>query len=111
MLASQVARSARTDAPSKGRILVVDDDELMLRALRRLLNVDGFAVEVAQSGDAAEVLLSKSAFDLLLTDIHMPGLDGLGLLALSRERHPDLPVVLLTGMPEVQTAMKAIEHG
>jgi two-component system, NtrC family, response regulator AtoC len=92
-------------------ILVVDDDPAIGTVLGALLRQEGFASAWADSGEAALTALDERHFDAVLTDIKMPGLDGMGLLdRLSTER-PDLPVVLLTAHGTVPMAVEAMKRG
>ena len=97
--------------PIKGRILIVDDEPGLARALGKLLHAAGFITETADNGTAAMERLDGEPFDALISDITMPGLDGLGLLRQVRERDAELPVVLMTGSPSVDTASRAVELG
>jgi len=92
-------------------ILVVDDDPAIGTVLGALLRQEGFAAAWRESGEAALAALDERHFDAVLTDIKMPGLDGMGLLdRLSAER-PDLPVVLLTAHGTVPMAVEAMKRG
>ncbi|MBV9735474.1 MAG: response regulator [Acidisphaera sp.] len=83
------------------RILLVEDDELIRLSVAELLEEAGFIVIAAESGDAAAEQMDRSSFDLLLTDLQMPGrLNGVGLAMRARCRHPDLPIVIMTGRPD-----------
>lgn len=83
---------------AKLRILVVDDEPLLLRALTRLLLRQGWQVTTAGDGQAALQILAENEFDLILSDVRMPRLDGPGLLiALSKRSTPMPPFVFLTG--------------
>jgi len=91
--------------------LVVDDDPAIGTVLGALLRQEGFASAWADSGEAALAALGARHFDAVLTDIKMPGLDGMGLLdRLSAER-PDLPVILLTAHGTVPMAVEAMKRG
>lgn len=82
------------------RILVVDDDGPVLRScVRALEEIPGAEIVQRKLGDQAARLLSSEEFDLLISDIRMPGVGGLDLLALARKLDPELPVVLITGFP------------
>lgn len=76
-----------------------------------MLKERGYAVTGCSSAEQALSLLVDEAFDVMLSDIHMPGLSGLRLLRAVRERDLDLPVILMTGSPDVPTAMAAVEYG
>jgi EAL domain-containing protein (putative c-di-GMP-specific phosphodiesterase class I) len=93
------------------RVLVVDDDDALLRVHARALSRRGYQVEMACDGEAAVRALNKMSFDVILSDIDMPGMNGLALLERVRTFDVDVPVVLITGNPSVDTAIKAIEHG
>ncbi|MEO6953591.1 MAG: EAL domain-containing protein [Polyangia bacterium] len=95
----------------KGRILVVDDEPGLARAVAKLLNHAGFITETADNGVAAMERLDGEPFDALISDIAMPGLDGIGLLRQVRERDAELPVLLMTGSPSIDTAARAVELG
>jgi CheY-like chemotaxis protein len=74
------------------RILLVDDDPIVLRALRRLLlgGRPGWEIDMAESGDAALSLLESKAYDVVVTDLHMPGFDGVALLGRLKTEHPHI---------------------
>ncbi len=108
----------RTPSPSTqerkatpGRVLVVDDERLVARVLARTLEAAGHEVKTCYDGAAALVEIAKSDFDLVLSDISMPGLDGIELLRSVRQLELDLPVVLVTGTPSMHSAIDAVEYG
>lgn len=96
---------------TKHTILVVDDDDEPRRAHERILVRAGFAVETAFNGRDALERIGSTNIDAVVSDISMPELDGIGLLRAVREVSPDLPVILVTGAPEVATAAAAVQHG
>lgn len=102
---------ARAVSSKKGRVLVVDDEPALVRSVSRVLERKGYETEAAQSGDEAARLLSAGDFDVVVSDIAMPGIDGIQLLKLVRARALEIPVVLITGEPAVSTAVKALEYG
>jgi CheY-like chemotaxis protein len=93
------------------RALVVDDEEAVLRVHARTLSKAGYEVETAADGLAAERALAQGSFDVVLSDIDMPGMNGIALLERVRQRDLDVPVVLITGNPSVETAIRAMEYG
>jgi EAL domain-containing protein (putative c-di-GMP-specific phosphodiesterase class I) len=98
--------------PSSGyRALIVDDEEALLRAHARVLSTAGYRVDTAADGLLAERALAAGPFDVILSDIDMPGMNGIALLERVRQRDLDVPVVFITGNPSVETAIKAMEHG
>lgn len=93
------------------RVLVVDDEPTLRRGLIRMLTRLGYAVTEALSGEHAVELAQSSRFDVIVTDIVMPGMDGIELLRKVRGFDLDLPVILITGMPDVRTAIQAVDYG
>ncbi len=110
MDASNPRRAARA-MESKGRILVVDDEVNARTALVELLRDEGYAVESAADAFKALGKMADFAPDLVLTDLKMPGMDGLALLERLREGDPDLPVIVMTAFGEVETAVRAMRAG
>jgi EAL domain-containing protein (putative c-di-GMP-specific phosphodiesterase class I) len=107
-------RSAFTPSParmSKGHVLLIDDQRPLLDAYARVLRVAGFSVQEATDGRKAMATLEEIQFDLVISDIGLPEMDGIQILETVRRRDPDLPVILMTGGAELVTAMKAVEHG
>jgi EAL domain-containing protein (putative c-di-GMP-specific phosphodiesterase class I)/ActR/RegA family two-component response regulator len=92
-------------------ILLVDDDEQVLAVLQRALAGPRVTVRVACDGASALALLAQQRFDAVVSDIVMPGISGLKLLHAVREHDLDLPVVLITGNPDIKTATLAGEYG
>lgn len=100
-----------TNGRTTGRLLVVEDDDSLRRLLATRLRQAGFEVTACAEGGAALEALEGESFDAVLSDLHMPGIEGLGLLRAVREKDLDLPVVLLTGGPSLETAVEAVEWG
>ena len=96
---------------SRPRVLCVDDEPVILQILRRLLEVQGFEPVICGDPLAAIALFDETLFDVVITDIHMPGMDGLALMRALRERQPELPVVVVTGHGTVDTAIQALREG
>lgn len=97
--------------PRAPRVLVADDDPAVARSLQRVLGAAGFEVVVVPDGNAAVEELKTRGFEVVLSDIHMPGTSGVELLGLVRAYDLDVPVILMTGEPEVDTAVEAIDLG
>lgn len=95
----------------KARILVVDDDRPLLEIYADLLGEAGYAVETASSGPWAMDLIGREVFDTILTDIVMPDTNGVEILRAVRSHDLDVPVILITGSPTVETAIQALEMG
>jgi EAL domain-containing protein (putative c-di-GMP-specific phosphodiesterase class I) len=92
------------------RVLVIDDEPLMRKLLARLLTVAGYEVVVSEGGAQAIELLWHSTFDVVVSDVNMPGVDGIEVLRFVRERDPDLPVILVTACASTDTAIGAVQH-
>lgn len=93
------------------RILIVDDERELRVAFRRMLERAGYETELAESGRVALNLLQHGSFDLLLTDISMPELDGLELLAALRDKNDQTPAVVVSGVGTIEHALRAVRLG
>jgi EAL domain-containing protein (putative c-di-GMP-specific phosphodiesterase class I) len=100
-----------TDGTVQARVLLVDDEPAIARSLTRILTSAGHVVRAATSGEEAVALLASESFDVILSDIRMPRMDGLTLLRAIRARDLDVPVAFMTGDPALETVMEAMEHG
>jgi EAL domain-containing protein (putative c-di-GMP-specific phosphodiesterase class I)/ActR/RegA family two-component response regulator len=105
------ARAGSTPTNPKGRVLVADDEPGLVRVYKRVLAAAGYIVDVANDGAEAAERLKSADYDAIVSDISMPGMDGLELLRTVRQRDLDVPVVLVTGDPAVGTAVRAMEFG
>lgn len=94
----------------KGRVLLVDDDDELLRANERLLVRAGYIVEKARDGREALARLGTTP-DVIVSDITMPEIDGITLLKKTREVDLDLPVILITANPAIESAAEAVQYG
>ncbi len=95
----------------KRSILIVDDDAWIRSSLTDALSRSGKEVRTAEDADAALTALAESPADVVLTDVRMPGMDGLELLRLLRERMPDVAVVLMTAYDDLPTVSAAMREG
>jgi DNA-binding NtrC family response regulator len=95
----------------KRRILVVDDQESMRSLLRDMLEVIGYGVTLADGGEEALRLMEFTQFDLVLTDLNMPGMDGTALLRAIKSTYADLPVVIITGYGTFHTEKRVMREG
>ena len=95
------------------QVLIVDDDATLLQALSRALELrlDGVAVDTCDSPHAALDRIAATDYDAIVTDIKMPGMDGLALLAQIRKLRPDTPTLLITGHGEHDLAIQALRGG
>jgi CheY-like chemotaxis protein/tRNA A-37 threonylcarbamoyl transferase component Bud32 len=96
---------------SPGQVLVVDDQDDVRRMLLRMLGVSHYETLAAANARDALELARQHAFDLVVSDVQMPDMDGIDLLRALHELDPDLPVLLLSGTPDLNTAMKAVQYG
>ena len=94
-----------------GRVLLVDDDEGILRAFARVLRADGYDITTASSAEEAIRRFGDDEFHAVVSDITMPGMSGIGLIDAIHRHDEDTPIVLITGMPTVETAIQAMDHG
>ncbi|MCM2254576.1 MAG: sigma-54 dependent transcriptional regulator [Vicinamibacteria bacterium] len=95
----------------KGRVIVIDDEVNAASALETLLREDGFEVASANDARTGLTLLEKHDPDIVLTDLRMPGMDGLELLARIKQARPETMVVIMTAYGTVKTAVKAMKLG
>src|SRR5437763_11730870 len=94
------------------RILVVDDEETIREIVCSMLTTANYKCRQASSGmEALAVLESGEGFELMLSDLMMANLDGIGLLERTKERFPDMPVVMVTAVHDISVALAAIRNG
>ncbi|MBI5254871.1 MAG: sigma-54-dependent Fis family transcriptional regulator [Burkholderiales bacterium] len=93
------------------RILVIDDEEVVLRSCQRILASEQRHVDTVSDGAEGLRMVDATPYDLVVLDIKMPKMDGIEVLREIKERHPDVEVLMVTGLSEVQTAVKAMKLG
>jgi DNA-binding response OmpR family regulator len=93
------------------QVLIVDDERSVRNVMRRFLEADGHEVSVAEHGEDAFKLITENRFDLVVTDIFMPKVDGVDLLKRIKQVSPQVPVILVSGNPTLDTAIKAVKLG
>ena len=93
------------------KILVVDDEEYMLKLFRKILVKEGHEVLSADSGVEAVALVKEEAFDLMISDLVMPDFDGMDLLKEIKTRYPDMPFIVITAYGTVESAVEAMKTG
>jgi two-component system, NtrC family, response regulator AtoC len=96
---------------SHERILIVDDEENLVALFRRILQKEGYDVQCAFSGEEALDKLETEWFDLVITDLRMPGMDGLELLSKGKAVNPAMPFIMLTAFGTVHSAVAAMKEG
>ncbi|MGZ8267429.1 MAG: sigma-54-dependent transcriptional regulator [Burkholderiales bacterium] len=96
---------------SRGKILIVDDDEVVCKAVERALDDLGFAIDASTDPIAALEAVRKASYDLVICDIKMPGMDGMTLLERIKEYDPSILVVMMTGHASIESAVEAMKKG
>lgn len=96
---------------SSPRILVVDDEWIVCESCQRILEEEGLEVETASSGAEAFAKMKETPFDIVITDLKMPGIDGMEVLRTLRKDYPDTIVIMITGFSTVETAVEAMKLG
>jgi len=95
----------------KYSILLVDDDPFITKTTGRDLKEEGYEITTANSGEKAIELLENAAFDLVITDLVMDSIDGIGVLKRAKEISPETMVLLLTGFGDMASAIEALRSG
>jgi two-component system cell cycle response regulator len=95
----------------KARVLAVDDQRYFRELIEGLLCEEGYEVQTASSGEEALHVLERDDFDVVITDLVMPGIDGTQLVQHIKERRPDQDIVMVTGVVDVKTAVEAMKQG
>lgn len=93
------------------RVLVVDDDPTMLTVIREVLAREKFSVSTARGGREGIKSFNQSPFDLVLLDIDMPEISGFEVLTHIRSHSPDVKVIMVTGLDDLEHGMRAVESG
>ncbi|MET0944553.1 MAG: sigma-54 dependent transcriptional regulator [Flavobacterium sp.] len=93
------------------KILLIEDDISFCKLLEKFLIKKAYDVTVAFSAEEARLAMKKESFDLILTDLRLPDSDGIGLMSEFKTAYPEIPVILMTGYSDVNTAVKAIKNG
>lgn len=96
---------------SRPRILVLDDEEIVRMSCKKCLIPEGYDVDVAANGIEGLAMTENNRYDVILTDLKMPDMDGMEFLAKVKERHPDTKVIMITGYSTVEHAVKAMRMG
>lgn len=96
---------------SRGRVLVVDDDGAFAQTCARMLEASGYRVRIANDGQSASRLAIREHFDAIVSDINLPDQNGIQVLQDIRKTDADMPIILVTGQPDLDTARAAVEWG
>lgn len=109
--AGSQARGARLDDSRRGLVLLVDDEPLLLRSLRRILEHDGHSVLIAESPGAAEASLADPDLDVVLLDLFLGGTNGFELLERLKRDRPEVEVIVMTGHASIESAVRCMRRG
>jgi DNA-binding NtrC family response regulator len=96
---------------SKAKVLVIDDEQIVLKSCTRILSAEGYDVQIVQTGDEGLRKLVEEKFDVVLTDLKMPDMSGMEVLEKVLDSYPDMIVIMITGYSTVQTAVDAMKMG
>ena len=93
------------------RILSIDDDENFLKSVKKFLEMKGFYVAPVSNSSHALEVIQNNYFDCVLLDVKMPGINGVDLLKISLQKHPNVPVIMVSGQSNISIAVEAIKNG
>jgi DNA-binding NtrC family response regulator len=93
------------------RILIIDDEKSIRKTLSEILSYEGYKIEEAADGEEGLRKFSAATFDIVLCDIKMPKMDGIEFLEKARAVNPDVPVVIISGHGNIETAVEAVKKG
>ena len=93
------------------KILVVDDDAIVIKSCRRILEAEGFEVLTVPSADEALEIIKRYDFDLLLIDVKMPKHDGMYLMREVKKNCPEIPIIVMSGYPTPETIADVLKLG
>jgi len=93
------------------RILVIDDEMIVCESCQRILEEEAYEVEIALSGREAFEKMKENPFDIVMTDLKMPEIDGMEVLKKFRKEYPDAIIIMITGYGTAQTAAEALKLG
>jgi CheY-like chemotaxis protein/glycine cleavage system H lipoate-binding protein len=97
--------------PYRANVLVVDDEEIVCKSCRKILNQAGHNVQTALNGREALKRVEEDKYDVLIADWKMPEIDGMEVLRIVKKNHPDIVVIMITGYPTVESAVQAMRLG
>ncbi len=93
------------------KILIVDDDPIVLTSCKRVLEAEGFEVCMVPSADKALEVMKNKTFDILLIDVKMPERDGMYLMRAVKKQWPEVPIVVMSGYPTPETVAEGLKLG
>jgi CheY-like chemotaxis protein len=107
---AKTLKRAEVENP-KARILCVDDEAVILDSFRKILVLDGYAVDTVENGREALGLIQTHSYDFVFTDLKMPGMDGVEVTKSVKYIRPDIDVIIITGYATVETAVECMKYG
>jgi CheY-like chemotaxis protein len=107
---AKTLKRVEVDLPA-GRILCVDDEEIVLASFRKILVLDGYSIDTVQTGQEALGLIQTHQYDFVFTDLRMPAMDGVDVVKSVKHMRPDIDVVIITGYATVETAVECMKFG
>ena len=93
------------------RLLIVEDEDTLCGSLQRVFQREGYEVDIADSAESAFTLLEEKSYDLIITDIILPGISGIELLVKYRKKNPSQKVIVITAFASLASAVEAIKAG
>ncbi|HAK87545.1 MAG: hypothetical protein A2077_00335 [Nitrospirae bacterium GWC2_46_6] len=93
------------------KLLIVEDEDTLCESLKRVFTKEGYETDIAESAEAAFELLKDKTYDLIITDIILPGISGIELLSRYKKQNPDQKVVIMTAYASMETAVEALKAG
>ncbi len=93
------------------KVLIVDDEEMICDLLKRSLSIEGFQTDTAENGMLGLQKCAENKYDLVISDILMPEMDGITMMEKIKDAQPEIPIILITGYAKQYTARKATEAG
>jgi CheY-like chemotaxis protein len=102
----------RVEVPdAQARVLAVDDEPIVLDSFRKILALNGFSVDTVESGPEAVGLVQRRDYDLVFTDLKMPGMDGVEVVRAVKHLRPDVDVAVITGYGTIESAVETLQYG
>ena len=109
--AAVISRPLNTNPSSSGSVLIIDDETEIRESLETLLEMEGFDVETAVSGEEGLLRIGEHPYDLVLLDLALPGRDGMDILSEIHAHDERLPVIMITAYGTVENAVRAMQSG
>ena len=97
--------------PEKLRIPIIDDEEVVCRSCERFLKEEGYDVRTAYNGRDGIILIEENNYDIVITDLKMPGMSGMEILEYVKDKYPDIQVIMITGYSTAANAEESVKKG